>query len=33
MLSKRWEIAPENPRVEEKLAAALQIDRWRPDFW
>ena len=25
MLSKRWEIAPENPRVEEKLAAALQI--------
>lgn len=25
MLSKRWEIAPENPRVEEKLTAALQI--------
>jgi single-stranded-DNA-specific exonuclease len=25
MLSKRWEIAPENRRVEEKLAAALQI--------
>ena len=25
MLPKRWEIAPENPRVEEKLAAALQI--------
>ena len=25
MLSKRWEIAPGHPRVEEKLAAALQI--------
>jgi single-stranded-DNA-specific exonuclease len=25
MLSKRWEIAPEDHRVEEKLAAALQI--------
>jgi single-stranded-DNA-specific exonuclease len=25
MLSKRWEIAPQDPRVEEKLAAALQI--------
>jgi single-stranded-DNA-specific exonuclease len=25
MLSKRWEITPANPRVEEKLAAALQI--------
>ena len=25
MLSKRWEIAPANPRIEEKLAAALQI--------
>jgi single-stranded-DNA-specific exonuclease len=25
MLSKRWEIAPENPKVEEKLTAALQI--------
>jgi single-stranded-DNA-specific exonuclease len=25
MLSRRWEIAPPNPRVEEKLAAALQI--------
>ena len=24
MLSKRWEIAPENPRVEAVLAAALQ---------
>jgi single-stranded-DNA-specific exonuclease len=25
MVSKRWEIAPESPRVEEKLAATLQI--------
>src|SRR5688572_11975790 len=25
MLSKRWEIAPQDPRVEEKLAAVLQI--------
>jgi single-stranded-DNA-specific exonuclease len=25
MLPKRWEIAPENPKIEEKLAAALQI--------
>ena len=25
MLTKRWEIAPENPKVEEKFAAALQI--------
>jgi single-stranded-DNA-specific exonuclease len=25
MLSKRWEVAPEDPRVEEMLAAALQV--------
>jgi len=25
MLPKRWEIAPENPKIEAKLAAALQI--------
>jgi single-stranded-DNA-specific exonuclease len=25
MLSKRWEVRPQDPRVEEKLAAALQI--------